>query len=43
VDGINIIDAIVYAKDGATAGISAGQMNRRDSVRIAAVKAEGGR
>ncbi|MFN9634664.1 MAG: bifunctional phosphoribosylaminoimidazolecarboxamide formyltransferase/IMP cyclohydrolase, partial [Erythrobacteraceae bacterium] len=30
---------IVYAKDGATAGIGAGQMNRRDSARIAAIKA----
>ena len=27
-------NAIVYAKDGATAGIGAGQMNRRDSSRI---------
>ena len=33
-------NAIVYAKDGATAGIGAGQMNRRDSSRIAAVKAQ---
>jgi len=33
-------NAIVYAKDGATAGIGAGQMNRRDSARIAAVKAK---
>ena len=32
-------NAIVYAKDGATAGIGAGQMNRRDSARIAAIKA----
>ncbi|WP_454598161.1 bifunctional phosphoribosylaminoimidazolecarboxamide formyltransferase/IMP cyclohydrolase [Qipengyuania sp. SM2507] len=32
-------NAIVYAKDGATAGIGAGQMNRRDSARIAALKA----
>ena len=32
-------NAIVYAKDGATAGIGAGQMNRRDSARIAAAKA----
>jgi phosphoribosylaminoimidazolecarboxamide formyltransferase/IMP cyclohydrolase len=32
-------NAIVYAKDGATAGIGAGQMNRRDSSRIAAIKA----
>ncbi|MDE2042303.1 MAG: bifunctional phosphoribosylaminoimidazolecarboxamide formyltransferase/IMP cyclohydrolase [Alphaproteobacteria bacterium] len=33
-------NAIVYAKDGATAGIGAGQMNRRDSARIAALKAQ---
>jgi phosphoribosylaminoimidazolecarboxamide formyltransferase/IMP cyclohydrolase len=33
-------NAIVYAKDGATAGIGAGQMNRRDSSRIAAMKAK---
>jgi phosphoribosylaminoimidazolecarboxamide formyltransferase / IMP cyclohydrolase len=32
-------NAIVYAKDGATVGIGAGQMNRRDSSRIAAMKA----
>ena len=32
-------NAIVYAKDGVTAGIGAGQMNRRDSSRIAALKA----
>ncbi len=32
-------NAIVYAKDGATAGIGAGQMNRLDSARIAALKA----
>jgi len=32
-------NAIVYARDGATAGIGAGQMNRRDSARIAAGKA----
>ncbi len=32
-------NAIVFAKDGQTAGIGAGQMNRRDSVRIAAVRA----
>lgn len=32
-------NAIVYAKDGVTAGIGAGQMNRRDSARIAAIKA----
>jgi len=33
-------NAIVYAKDGATAGIGAGQMNRRDSARIAGIKAK---
>ncbi|HKX79214.1 MAG TPA: bifunctional phosphoribosylaminoimidazolecarboxamide formyltransferase/IMP cyclohydrolase [Novosphingobium sp.] len=33
-------NAIVYARDGATAGIGAGQMNRRDSSRIAAAKAQ---
>ena len=33
-------NAIVYAKDGVTAGIGAGQMNRRDSARIAALKAQ---
>ncbi len=32
-------NAIVYAKDGRTAGIGAGQMNRRDSARIAALRA----
>ena len=32
-------NAIVYARDGITAGIGAGQMNRRDSSRIAALKA----
>jgi phosphoribosylaminoimidazolecarboxamide formyltransferase/IMP cyclohydrolase len=32
-------NAIVYAKGGVTAGIGAGQMNRRDSARIAAIKA----
>ena len=32
-------NAIVYAKNGVTAGIGAGQMNRRDSSRIAAAKA----
>ncbi len=32
-------NAIVYAKGGSTAGIGAGQMNRRDSARIAAAKA----
>ena len=34
-------NAIVYAKDGATVGIGAGQMSRVDSARIAAI--EGGR
>jgi len=33
-------NAIVYARDGVTAGIGAGQMNRRDSSRIAAMKAQ---
>jgi len=33
-------NAIVYAKDGVTAAIGAGQMNRRDSARIAAIKAQ---
>jgi phosphoribosylaminoimidazolecarboxamide formyltransferase/IMP cyclohydrolase len=33
-------NAIVYARDGVTAGIGAGQMNRRDSARIAATKAQ---
>jgi phosphoribosylaminoimidazolecarboxamide formyltransferase/IMP cyclohydrolase len=33
-------NAIVYAKDGRTAGIGAGQMNRRDSARIAALRAQ---
>ncbi len=32
-------NAIVYAKDSVTAGIGAGQMNRRDSSRIAAIRA----
>jgi phosphoribosylaminoimidazolecarboxamide formyltransferase/IMP cyclohydrolase len=32
-------NAIVFAKDGVTAGIGAGQMNRRDSARIAAIRA----
>jgi phosphoribosylaminoimidazolecarboxamide formyltransferase/IMP cyclohydrolase len=32
-------NAIVYAKDGVTTGIGAGQMNRRDSARIAAIRA----
>ena len=33
-------NAIVYAKDNATAGIGAGQMSRVDSARIAALKAK---
>ncbi|AIT07246.1 phosphoribosylaminoimidazolecarboxamide formyltransferase [Sphingomonas taxi] len=33
-------NAIVYAKDGATAGVGAGQMNRLESARIAARKAK---
>ncbi len=33
-------NAIVYPKDGQTAGIGAGQMSRIDSARIAAIKAE---
>ena len=33
-------NAIVFAKDGATTGIGAGQMSRVDSVRIARVKAQ---
>ena len=32
-------NAIVFAKDGQTAGIGSGQVNRRDSVRIAALRA----
>jgi len=32
-------NTIVYAKDGATAGIGAGQMSRVDAARIAAIKA----
>ena len=32
-------NAIVFAKDGSTAGIGAGQMNRRDSGKIAATRA----
>ena len=32
-------NAIVYAKDGGTVGVGAGQMNRRDSSRIAAMRA----
>ena len=33
-------NAIIYAKDGSTAGIGAGQMSRVDSARIAALKAK---
>ena len=33
-------NAIVYAQGGQTAGIGAGQMNRRDSARIAAIRAK---
>jgi len=33
-------NAIVYVKDGSTAGIGAGQMSRVDSARIAAIKAQ---
>ncbi len=33
-------NAIIYAKDGATVGIGAGQMSRLDSARIAAKKSE---
>ena len=33
-------NTIVYAKDGATAGIGAGQMSRIDAARISALKAE---
>ena len=33
-------NAIVFAKGGRTAGIGAGQMNRRDSARIAALRAQ---
>ncbi|MBC7769991.1 MAG: bifunctional phosphoribosylaminoimidazolecarboxamide formyltransferase/IMP cyclohydrolase [Phycisphaerales bacterium] len=33
-------NAIVYARDGQTAGIGAGQMNRRDSARIATIRAK---
>ncbi|NNE58888.1 MAG: bifunctional phosphoribosylaminoimidazolecarboxamide formyltransferase/IMP cyclohydrolase [Hellea sp.] len=36
-------NAIVYVKDGSTAGIGAGQMSRLDSARIAARKAEDAR
>jgi phosphoribosylaminoimidazolecarboxamide formyltransferase/IMP cyclohydrolase len=33
-------NAIIYVKDGATAGIGAGQMSRVDSARIAGIKAQ---
>jgi phosphoribosylaminoimidazolecarboxamide formyltransferase/IMP cyclohydrolase len=33
-------NAVIFAKDGQTAGIGAGQMNRRDSARIAALRAK---
>jgi len=33
-------NAIIYVKDGSTAGIGAGQMSRVDSARIAAIKAK---
>jgi phosphoribosylaminoimidazolecarboxamide formyltransferase/IMP cyclohydrolase len=33
-------NAIVYARDGVTVGVGAGQMNRKDSARIAALRAE---
>jgi phosphoribosylaminoimidazolecarboxamide formyltransferase / IMP cyclohydrolase len=33
-------NAIVYARDGATVGVGAGQMSRVDSARLAALKAE---
>ena len=32
-------NAVVFARDGVTAGIGAGQVNRRDSARIAAIRA----
>ena len=32
-------NAVIFARDGQTAGIGAGQMNRRDSSRIAAIRA----
>jgi phosphoribosylaminoimidazolecarboxamide formyltransferase/IMP cyclohydrolase len=32
-------NAVIFAKDGQTAGIGAGQMNRKDSARIAALRA----
>ena len=34
-------NAIVFCRDGATVGVGAGQMSRVDSVRIAALKAQG--
>jgi len=33
-------NAIVFAKDGATVGVGAGQMSRVDSVKIAVMKAQ---
>jgi len=33
-------NAVIFARDGQTAGIGAGQMNRRDSARIAAIRAQ---
>jgi phosphoribosylaminoimidazolecarboxamide formyltransferase/IMP cyclohydrolase len=33
-------NAIVYAKSGQTLGVGAGQMNRKDSARIAALRAK---
>jgi phosphoribosylaminoimidazolecarboxamide formyltransferase/IMP cyclohydrolase len=33
-------NAVIYAKNGQTAGIGAGQMNRKDSARIAAIRAK---
>src|SRR5260370_29463105 len=33
-------NAIIYVKDGSTAGIGAGQMSRVDSARIAGIKAQ---
>ena len=35
-------NTIVYARDGMTLGVGAGQMSRVDSARIAAIKAEEG-
>lgn len=34
-------NAIVFAKDGATVGVGAGQMSRVDSVKLAVIKAQG--